>query len=117
MTITEAMAEWKIGKEKMITYLNDGIIPGISVTDNIIEIPDIGAPLVPPPNAKITSDSVIKYILTAMDKLQFINYRILKIEKPVFETVIHRFERDGEIEMIICESEWFIFIQKTDNTT
>ena len=105
MTVSEAMTQWKIGKDKMINYLNDGIIPGITVTNGIIDIPDFGVPLVPPSNAKITSESVIKYILKALKDLQFINYRILKIEKSVFETVIHRLEQDGDIEKLHDVSE------------
>ena len=94
------MVKWKIGKDNMINYLNEGIIPGITVTDGVIEIPDMGAPLVPPSNANITSESVIKYILKALDNYQYIDFRILKIRENVFSDIIYQLERNGYIKIL-----------------
>lgn len=98
MTISETLKKWGISPKTLLRYLDNGIIANVSVTDNIVNIPDIPKPLIPAYNAKITKEKVVRYILKALNSFMYIDYKILFIEAEQFSAIMKQMEKNGYIE-------------------
>ena len=100
MTLSEVKREWKLSDKKICEYLELGFIPNISVIDGKLTFPDNIKLLVPAQNAKITNDNVVKYILKALDRFLYIDYRILFISAEQFAAIMAQTENNGYIRKI-----------------
>lgn len=82
MTIREAAKEWKVKEQTVLNYILEGYIYGLSIENNEIVIPNI-----PKPHIKRKPKTVAKqdnYILTAMNKEEYVNAKIMGIDQDKF---------------------------------
>ncbi len=76
MTLSEAKEKWNISNEKLCQWLEYGFIPEVRLNNGIVTVGET-KPFVPNKNANITVESVRKYILTACENFEYIDYKIL----------------------------------------
>ncbi len=93
MTISEAIKEWKISEKTMCKYLENGLISGVRIENNVPIIPDLPALLIPRKNTNITVEKVAHYILKASDEFKYIDAHILHIEQAHFSAILKELER------------------------
>ncbi len=98
MTIKEAIKKWNTTDKTMIKYLSEGYIDGVTITDNVVYIPDIGQPL-NIGNVKFTCGKIYYYILKALDDQRYINSNMLKITEEQFELFLSALESSGYISV------------------
>lgn len=82
MTIREAAKEWKVKEQTVLNYILEGYIYGLSIENNEIVIPNI-----PKPHIKRKPKTVAEqdnYILTAMNKEEYVNAKIMGIDQDKF---------------------------------
>lgn len=82
MTIREAAKEWKVKEQTVLNYILEGYIYGLAIENNEIVIPNI-----PKPHIKRKPKTVAeqdKYILTAMNKEEYVNAKIMDIDQEKF---------------------------------
>ncbi len=96
MTLSEAKEKWNTSHEKLCQWLEYGFIPEVRLNNGIVTVGET-KPFVPKKNANITVESVRKYILTACENLEYIDYKILFIEKEQFCAIIMQLEENNYI--------------------
>ena len=107
MTITEAQKQWHISESRIIELLERGFIPGVTIIDGRIAIDDQTVePIIPSSNATITRDSVVRYILRALDEFKYIDHRILCIPADQFQAIMRELEHEGYINKITDNSDY-----------
>lgn len=83
MTIQEAAKEWKVKEQTVLNYILEGYIYGLSIENNEIVIPNIPKPYInTKPKTVAKQDN---YILTAMNKEEYVNAKIMGIDQDKFE--------------------------------
>ena len=83
MTIREAAKEWKVKEQTVLSYILKGYIYNLTIENNEIVIPNI-----PKPHIKRKPKTVAaqdNYILTAMNKEEYVNAKIMGIDQDKFE--------------------------------
>lgn len=90
MTISEAQSRWGVSDKIMLDYLNNGLIPNVSIVNNNISIPEINKPFRMPSNVKRTAENIYLYIIKACNEGYYINSGIigLNISESVFSACI-----------------------------
>ena len=106
MTLKELKDNWRISDKTLCEYLELGFIPDISIVDGKLLFPDKIKLLVPSKNAKITIDSVVKYILRALNEFLYTDYRILLIQAEQFTAIMEQTEQNGYIKKISDEADY-----------
>lgn len=91
MTLTEAKKKWGISYETLCCWLDLGYLPNVTIENGIIDVEN-DEPYIPKANAKITVESVRKYILLACSELKFISYKILNISAEQFQAILLQLE-------------------------
>lgn len=82
MTIQEAAKEWKVKEQTVLSYILKGYIYNLTIENNEIVIPNI-----PKPHIKRKPKTVAEqdnYILTAMNKEEYVNAKIMGIDQDKF---------------------------------
>lgn len=82
MTIQEAAKEWKVKEQTVLRYILKGYIYNLTIENNEIVIPNI-----PKPHIKRNPKTVAEqdnYILTAMNKEEYVNAKIMGIDQDKF---------------------------------
>ncbi len=91
MTLLEAKNKWNVSYETLCIWLEIGLIPDVRMDNGKIIISG-SKPFVPNNGSKITVENVRKYILRACMNFEYIDYRILCIEKRQFESILQQLE-------------------------
>lgn len=91
MTLTEAKKKWGISYDTLCCWLDLGYLPNVTIDNGIIDIGNV-EPYVPKTNARITVESVRKYILRACSEFKFISYKILNISMEQFKVILLQLE-------------------------
>ena len=82
MTIQEAAKEWKVKEQTVLSYILKGYIYNLTIENNEIVIPNI-----PKPHIKRKPKTIAEqdnYILTAMNKEEYVNAKIMGIDQEKF---------------------------------
>lgn len=82
MTIQEAAKEWKVKEQTVLSYILKGYIYNLTIENNEIVIPNI-----PKPHIRRKPKTVAEqdnYILTAMNKEEYVNAKIMGIDQDKF---------------------------------
>lgn len=82
MTIQEAAKEWKVKEQTVLRYILKGYIYNLTIENNEIVIPNIPKPHIKR-NPK-TVDEQDNYILTDMNKEEYVNAKIMGIDQDKF---------------------------------
>lgn len=77
MTIAEAQKRWHISDNALLKYLRGGVIPKITVIDNVIDIPEIKRPLCVSPSTKRSAENIFIYIIKACNEGYYINSKLM----------------------------------------
>lgn len=91
MTLTEAKKQWGISYDTLCCWLDLGYLPNVTIENGLIDVGNV-EPYIPKANAKITVESVRKYILLACSELKFISYKILNISEKQFQVILLQLE-------------------------
>ncbi len=92
MTIAEAQKRWHVSDNVLFNYLKRGLIPNITVVDDIINIPEINKPIGIPSNIKHTAENIFIYIFKACNEGYYINSNLMycmNVSESEFSSCIH----------------------------
>ena len=82
MTIQEAAKEWKVKEQTVLSYILKGYIYNLTIENNEIVIPNIPKPHIKRKPKTVTEQD--NYILTAMNKEEYVNAKIMGIDQDKF---------------------------------
>jgi len=97
LTLSEAKKEWGISYDTLCRWLECGFIPQVDLNKSVITVGET-KPYVPKKGANITVENVRKYILTACEKLEYIDFRILGIKQEQFKAILLQLEEKNYIK-------------------
>lgn len=96
MNLEETRKTWNISEKTLISWLDNGFIPDISMENGKISIGNL-KPFALKKGTRITVDSVRKYILRACKEFNYIDYNILHIEREHFVDIMIQLEENDYI--------------------
>ena len=97
LTLAEAKEKWEVSGNKLCEWLEHGFIPEVELKNGIVKVGET-KPCVPKKNAHITVENVRKYILTACENLEYIDFHILCIKAEEFKTILLQLEEKQYIQ-------------------
>lgn len=104
MTLSEAKEKWGVSRDTLCMWLEYGFIPEVELKDSIVTVGET-KPFVPKGNPNITVESVRKYILTACEKLEYIDFKILCITAEQFRAILSQLEEKKYIRRNIPDTD------------
>lgn len=104
MTLLEAKNNWKISEKRLLEWIDKGFIPEIEIQNGKIFIGE-KKPFIPNRGTNITVENVRKYILTACNNLEYIDYRIFCITPEQFKEILLQLEDNNYIRRNIPNAD------------
>lgn len=104
LTLSEAKKSWRISDEKLCQWLEYGFIPEVELNNGIITVGE-KKPFVPRKNANITVENVRKYILTACENLEYIDFHILCITAEQFIAILLQLEEKKYVQRNLPDAD------------
>lgn len=97
LTLSEAKKQWGVSYDALCWWLDFGFIPEVELNDGVVTVGET-KPYVPKRGTTITVENVRKYILTACENLEYIDFHILCITAEQFIAILLQLEEKRYIQ-------------------
>lgn len=97
LTLYEAKKQWGVSYDALCWWLDFGFIPEVELNDGVVTVGET-KPYVPKRGTTITVENVRKYILTACENLEYIDFHILCITAEQFIAILLQLEEKRYIQ-------------------
>ncbi len=97
LTLSKAKKQWGVSYNRLCRWLEFGFIPEVELKNGVVTVGNT-KPYVPNNKADITVESVRKYILTACEKFEYIDFHILHITTEQFTAILLQLEEKNYIQ-------------------
>lgn len=97
LTLYEAKKQWGVSYDALCWWLDFGFIPEVELNDGVVTVGET-KPYVPKRGTTITVENVRKYILTACENLEYIDFHILNISEEQFIAILLQLEEKRYIQ-------------------
>lgn len=104
MTLSDTKEKWKISYDTLCKWLEYGFIPQVELNNGVVTVGKT-KPYVPKKNTTITVESVRKYILTACENLEYIDFHIPFITQEQFTAILLQLEEKKYIQRNIPDAD------------
>lgn len=104
LTLSEAKKQWGVSYDALCWWLDFGFIPEVELNDGVVTVGET-KPYVPKRGTTITVENVRKYILTACENLEYIDFHILCITAEQFIAILLQLEEKKYVQRNLPDAD------------
>lgn len=104
LTLYEAKKQWGVSYDALCWWLDFGFIPEVELNDGVVTVGET-KPYVPKRGTTITVENVRKYILTACENLEYIDFHILNISEEQFIAILLQLEEKKYVQRNLPDAD------------